>query len=205
MEVQNAKEASAQAELTPEFDGDQGVLFQVYSRHKNQLYRTAYRVLGSHEDSEDAVQDGLLAAARNLSSFEGRAQFSTWLTRIILNAALMRRRKLRGHIAGSIDQENLDESRISLAAKLADPRPDPEEAYAREERFRMVKQWLETLPASQRAVLWLRYIEGMSTHEAADALHVSEGTLKSRLHRGRLEFSKRFGENFGFQEGDHGK
>jgi RNA polymerase sigma-70 factor, ECF subfamily len=205
MEVQNAKQASVQPELTPEFDGDQEVLGQVFSRHKNQLYWTAFRVLGCHEDSEDAVQDGLLAAARNLSSFEGRAQFSTWLTRIVLNAALMRRRKLHGRVIASAGQQDQDESGLSLAAKLADPRPDPEEAYAREERLRMVKRWLETLPASQRAALWFRDVEGMTTQEAADALHVPEGTLKSRLHRGRVEFSKRFRENFGSQRGDHGK
>jgi hypothetical protein len=79
VEVQNAKEASVQAEFTPQFDGDQKDLGQIFSRHKNQLYWTAFCVLGSHEDSEDAVRDGLLAAARNLNSFEGRDQFSTWL------------------------------------------------------------------------------------------------------------------------------
>jgi RNA polymerase sigma-70 factor, ECF subfamily len=99
------------------------------------------------------------------------------VARIIPNAALMRRRKLRGRGTASIGQENQDESGVSLAAKVADRRPDPEKAYAREERFRMVKQWLGTLPASQRAALWFRDIEGMTTQEAADAaLHVSEGT-----------------------------
>jgi RNA polymerase sigma-70 factor, ECF subfamily len=190
MEVQNA--------------GDQEVLGEVFSRHKNQLYWTAFRVIGCHEDSEDAVQDGLLAAARNLNSFQGRAQFSTWLTRIVLNSALMRRRKLHARVIASAGHQNQDESGLSIAAKLADPRPDPEEAYAREERLSMVKKCVETLPASQRAALWFRDAEGMTTQEAAEALHVPEGTLKSRLHRGRLEFSKRFRANFASQRGGHG-
>jgi RNA polymerase sigma factor (sigma-70 family) len=172
---------------------------------KKLLARAIHELSARRERAFVAVQDGLLAAARNLNSFEGRAQFSTWLTRIVLNAALMRRRKLHGRVIASAGQQNQDESGLSLAAKLADPRPDPEEAYAREERLRMVKKWLEALPASQRAALWFRDVEGMTTQEAADALHVPEGTLKSRLHRGRLEFSKRLRENFGSQRGDHGK
>jgi RNA polymerase sigma-70 factor, ECF subfamily len=195
MEAEDAREASAEFELAPElqFSGGQEILSEVFSRRKSQLYRTAFRVLRSHEDAEDAVQDGLLAAIRNLASFEGRAQFSTWLTRIVVNAALMRRRKVRGHITTSIDKENQENGGI-LGSTLADPSPDPEQTYARWERRRKVRQWLKTLPAPQRAALWLRHVEGMTTQEAAEALRVSEGTLKSRLHRGRLELFRRFHE-----------
>jgi RNA polymerase sigma-70 factor, ECF subfamily len=196
MEVQYWEEASTRTELTPEaeFGAGHEALGQVFSRHKDHLYRIAFRVLGSREEAEDAVQDGLLAATRNLKSFEGRSQFSTWLTRVVINAALMRRRKMRGYTTTSIDRQYPDEGGLSLADKIADSRPDPEETYAREEHLTMVRRGLETLPASYRSALWLRDVEGMSTQEAAQALRISEGTVKSRLHRARLEFSRRVHE-----------
>lgn len=196
VEVQYADKAKVQIELTPEvaLSGDQEALGQLFSRCGRQLYGTAFRVLRSREDAEDAVQDGLLAATRTLRSFEGRSKFSTWLTRVVVNAALMRRRKIRGYAITSIDEQSREEQGFSLAAKIADSRPDPEQAYAQEEQLRMVKQCLETLPPSYRSALWLRDIEGMSTQEAAEMLRISEGTLKSRLHRARLEFSRRVHE-----------
>jgi len=64
---------------------------RLFRRYQRPLFQTALRVLGNAEDAEDALQDGLLSAYRNLKRFEGRSQFSTWLTRIVINAALMRR------------------------------------------------------------------------------------------------------------------
>jgi RNA polymerase sigma-70 factor (ECF subfamily) len=170
--------------------GDREILDRLFSCYTKQLYRTAFRVLGSREDAEDAVQDGLLAAVKNLESFEGRSQFSTWLTRVVVNAALMRLRKIRAHVTTSIDQKTLDERGLPMAAQIADARPDPEETYAREEQLRMLQQSLAKLPASYRSALLLRDVEGMSTQEAAKALHLSEGTLKSRLHRARVEIAR---------------
>jgi RNA polymerase sigma-70 factor, ECF subfamily len=196
VELDMDREASQQMSslLRQASDNDREALDEIFTRYRRQLYNRALHVMGNAEDAEDALQDGLLAATRHLKSFEGRSQLSTWLTRIVFNAALMRLRKIRGHTTTSIDQESPDERGLSLAAQIADPRPDPEEAYAREERLTMVRQWLRTLPASQRSALWLRDVEGMTTQEAAEALRVSEGTLKSRLHRARLELSRRLHE-----------
>jgi RNA polymerase sigma-70 factor, ECF subfamily len=196
MEVQNTKAVDTEygATLKSAFAGDREALGRLLSGLTDQLYYAAFRVLDSHEDAEDAVQDGLLAATRKLKTFEGRAQFSTWLTRVVINAALMRRRKIRAHTTTSIDQQIWDDSEVCLATQIADPGPDPEEACAREERLVIAKQCFETLPASYRSALQLRDIEGMTTQEATEALRVSEGTLKSRLHRARLEFSRRLRE-----------
>src|SRR5713226_3522045 len=68
--------------------GDEEALETLFTRHKRTLFQTALRLLGNAEDAEDALQDGLLSAYRNLKRFEGRSQFSTWLTRIVINAAL---------------------------------------------------------------------------------------------------------------------
>lgn len=75
--------------------GDSEPLAALFIRERPRLYRTALAVLRNREDAEDAVQIGYLSAYRNLASFAGRSKFTTWLTRIVLNAALMNRRKLR--------------------------------------------------------------------------------------------------------------
>lgn len=196
MDIQYAEEPGIQINLTSElgFGRDQEILGQLFSRYANQLYRTAFCVLGSREDAEDAVQDGLLSAVRHLKSFEGRSLVSTWLTRIVFNASLMRLRKIRAHSVISIDWGGPDEPGISPAARIADPRPGPEEAYALQEQAALVRQCMETLPPARRSAFWLRDIEGMTTQQAAEALRVSEGALKTRLHRARLELSRRLGD-----------
>jgi RNA polymerase sigma-70 factor (ECF subfamily) len=72
--------------------GDAQALNTLFNRHQRTLFHSALGIMGNHQDAEDALQDGLLTAFRNLKSFEGRSQFSTWLTRVVINAALMRRR-----------------------------------------------------------------------------------------------------------------
>lgn len=176
--------------VQPALNGDRDALEQLFSSSTRQLYKVALRVLATREDAEDAVQDGYLAALRNLRKFEGRSKFSTWLSRIVLNAALMRLRKTRAHAATSLDRGFPAEDGAPLAARIADPQPSPEEAYAQEERLEIFKRHLEGLPASYRSVLWLRDVQGMATQEAAERLGLSKGTLKSRLHRARREVSK---------------
>src|SRR5260370_38654405 len=76
--------------------GDEQAVEALFRRYQRPLFQTALRVLGNMEDAEDALQDGLLSAYRNLKRFEGRSQVSTWLTRIVINAALMRRAEREG-------------------------------------------------------------------------------------------------------------
>src|SRR5256886_1393196 len=85
--------------------GDHEAVEALFSRYQRPLFQTALRVLGNTEDAEDALQDGLLSAYRNLKRFEGRSQFSTWLTRIVINAALMRRRSAKARPAVSLDEK----------------------------------------------------------------------------------------------------
>src|ERR1700675_1084273 len=83
--------------------GDAQALDALFARNSRALYQTALRVLGNPEDAEEALQEGLLSAYRSLPRFERRSQFSTWLTRIVINAALMRRRSKRSRPAVSLD------------------------------------------------------------------------------------------------------
>ena len=171
-------------------NGNQEALDRLFASCLRPLYQAALRVLRSPEDAEDALQDGLLAAVRHLREFQGRSQFSTWLTRIVINAALMRLRKSRRQQAASIDEEPLGRDDRPSAAKIADPRPNPEELYTQGEQFRILEKGLQNLPAMYRSALEVREVEGMDTGEAAKTLGVTTGTLKSRLHRGRMKIIK---------------
>ncbi len=99
--------------------GDHQAVETLFRRYQRPLFQTALRVLGNTEDAEDALQDGLLSAYRNLKRFEGRSQFSTWLTRIVINAALMRRRSAKARPAVSLD-EPPREDELPAAERFAD-------------------------------------------------------------------------------------
>ena len=173
------------------FAGDRDAGGELFTGHVPALYRAALRVLGTHEDAEDAVQNGLLAAWRNLKRFEGRSQFSTWLTRIVVNEALQEKRRNRAHTIRSLDAESDDHSAKPLANYISDHRPNPEEKYARKEMVATLQERLNDLPEVYRSALRLRDVEGISTKRASQVLGVSQGTLKSRLYRGRQMILKR--------------
>lgn len=169
--------------------GDREELGRLFATHMPQLYRVAFRILGTPHDAEDALQDGFLGAMRHIGEFEGRSRFSTWLTRIVINAALMRLRKSRREEAMSLDQ-NLDQDDGGLAVTVTDPRPSPEETYVRQERLQLFDRRIHDLPARYRSVLWLRDVQGMSTREAAEILGIQAETVKSALHRARKRLEK---------------
>ena len=170
--------------------GNRSALEALFGRRSGALYQSALKLLGNPEDAEDALQDGMLSAFRNLRRFEGRSQFSTWLTRIVINAALMRLRAQRGRGALSID-DPVGESELTLADQLADAAPNPEEVCAREELREILDRNVRGLSPDMRTALRLRDVEGLSTREAAETLGVPENTLKSRLHRARLQLADR--------------
>jgi RNA polymerase sigma-70 factor (ECF subfamily) len=149
------------------------------------LYRAALRILGTPQDAEEALQDGLLSALRHLGEFEFRSRFSTWLTRIVVNAALMRLRKRRREPLTPIDQE-LDRYKVALVERVTDPGPNPEQIYEWRERLQIFERDLRKLPSRYRSVLWLRDVQGMSTQEAAEMLGLKAGTVKVQLYRARL-------------------
>src|ERR1700680_3404691 len=108
--------------------GDARALDALFARNTRTLYQTALRVLGNPEDAEEALQEGLLSAYRNLPRFERRSQFSTWLTRIVINAALMRRRSKRSRPAVSLDDWT-SEGVTPLADPFAGESPNPGQIY----------------------------------------------------------------------------
>ncbi len=167
----------------------------LFARYNRALYQTALRLLGNPQDAEDALQDGLLSAYRNLRRFEGRSQFSTWLTRIVINAALMRRRSQRARPAASLDEEPR-ENQLPLAERFADTGPTPEQVYEHKELHELLEENLEGLSPVLRTAFLLREIQGLSTEEAAKTLGVSQNTLKARLWRARQQLAAGLGRFF---------
>ncbi|MGB8473417.1 MAG: sigma-70 family RNA polymerase sigma factor [Candidatus Acidiferrum sp.] len=173
--------------------GDAQAVEMLFRRYQRPLFQTALRVLGNTEDAEDALQDGLLSAYRNMKRFEGRSQFSTWLTRIVINAALMRRRSAKSRPAVSLD-EPPREDELPISERFAAEGPNPEEIFAGTELREMISENLDELSPLLRTAFVLREVEGYSTGEAAKKLGVTENTLKARLWRARHQMAERLGQ-----------
>jgi len=162
----------------------------VITANNQRLFRTAWSILGSRPDAEEAVQAAYLAAFANMSSFEGRSSLSTWLTRIVVNEALGRRRseqRRRRHL----EQEGvtvLDDYREALMRGSNVEAPDV--ALAREQIRKLLEKAVAELPDPFRTVFVLREIEGLSGEETAEILDVPIATVKTRLFRGRRQLQE---------------
>jgi RNA polymerase sigma-70 factor (ECF subfamily) len=171
-------------------NGDREALGHLFASQTPQLYRAALRILGKPQDAEEALQDGFLSAIRHLGEFECRSGFSTWLTRIVINVALMRLRKGRREVLTSFDPSH-ERDQVDLAVTVIDPRPNPEEIYQWKERFLMFERNLRKLPPRYQSILWLKDVMEMSTQEAAELLDMKPATFKSARHRARLRLGVR--------------
>ncbi|HXE31934.1 MAG TPA: sigma-70 family RNA polymerase sigma factor [Terriglobales bacterium] len=168
-------------------------LVQLMEHQRPALMRVALRRSRSREDAEDAVQEGFLNAYRHLDQFDGRAQLSSWLTRIVVNAATDRMRRHLAHPTVGIE----DQSENHENPTLVDPQPGPEDLRDQQERVGMLQWLMEGLPAAWRGAVTLRAIEGLSTREAAQRLGVAEGTVKSHLFRAHRYMRRQAEMQFG--------
>ena len=175
--------------------GDPDALSPVFIRHSSKLFRAAFSVLRNKEDAEDAVQDGLVNAYTHLNSFQRRSQFSTWLTRIVINAALMALRRKRAHTETSLDEWQDGES-DDWPARVIDFRPNPEQACAAMEAKQIVENHVEQLSSCLRSAFQLREMEGLSTKETRKVLGLTENVVKSRVFRARGELTKSLRQSF---------
>ena len=149
------------------------------------LLSVARRILRNDEDAKDAVQEGLIAALGSLDRFEGGSQLSTWIHRIVVNAALMKIRAKRSRPEESIDDllPGFEaDGHISVPASEWAP---ADALVLRDEVCQLVRASIDRLPESYRTVLLLRDIEELSTEETAQALGISSVAVKVRLHRAR--------------------
>jgi RNA polymerase sigma-70 factor, ECF subfamily len=146
----------------------------------------AYSILRNTEDAEDAVQDALLSAYLHLRAFEGRSAFTTWFTRIVLNAALMIRRKRKSLRTGS-QRESSSTDDTPWTERMPAAQPDPEMRYAEEEKFQLIDALLGSMSPLLRQAFTMTYYQEMSNEEAGALLGVTTGTFKSRVLRARRQ------------------
>jgi RNA polymerase sigma-70 factor (ECF subfamily) len=175
-------------------EGDTSAFEQLIKRHTSTVFRVAMHITSSREDAEDIVQDAFLKAFRNLQHFEERARFSTWLTRIAVNEALIKLRRSRRALTTSIDEETDDGG--ALADRVADWRPNPEQLYSTAELRAILQHALASLPDSYRVVFFLRDVEGLSIAETAEMLGLCVSNVKARLFRARLKLRKHLSHYF---------
>jgi RNA polymerase sigma-70 factor (ECF subfamily) len=161
--------------------------FEALMRRFNQkLFRVARSILRNDADAEDAVQDAYLQAYRRLSDFRGEAQLSTWLTRIVINQALMRLRSdKRDRVVLSFNDADANEAQ-SLVEEMPDDKSEsPRDAALRGEIRRLLEHHIDALPLPMRTVLVMRDVEDMSVQETAETLGIPPATVRTRLFRAR--------------------
>jgi RNA polymerase sigma-70 factor (ECF subfamily) len=160
------------------------------NRYELRVYGLAMRMLRQEHDAEDVTQQTFLSVLENLEGFRGEASFSTWVLRIASHAALKIIRKRKGLNTVSLEEatEPADDlNSIPHPEYIADWRESPEHLVERNEVRRLLDDALSRLDEKHRLVFLLRDVEGLSVRETADALELSEGNVKVRLLRARLQ------------------
>ena len=164
---------------------DQGAIRHVTGANNQRLFRTAWSILKNRAEAEEAVQAAYLSAFSKMGSFEGRSSLSTWLTRIVVNEALGRRRAEERR-KSYLEQEGiavLDDYRTALMRGSDAEHPDV--ALAREQIRKLIEEAVAELPEGFRTVFVLRDVEGLSCEETAEVLGLPAATVKTRLFRSR--------------------
>ena len=153
-------------------------------RYQARMARLARRLTETEEDAEDVLQEAFVRAHRSISTFRADSKFSTWMYRITVNFALMKRRSRRSNV------EYLDDpvktKRGEIKRELVDTAPDPLSMLMAKENRELLERAISDLPKRERTVFLLRHVDGMSTQQASKALKLSVPAMKSRLHRSKL-------------------
>ena len=164
--------------------GDAIAFVELSKRHSNKILHRAYRIVKNWQDAEDVLQESLMRAFLHLKNFEERSSFSSWLTRIAINFALMSLRKKRGHSEISMEVIH-DDQGIPYSWEPKDPAESPEGHYSRREREDLLERAIRSLPPTLRQVVQMKLIDGRSGEEVAQTLGISVPAAKSRLARAK--------------------
>lgn len=151
--------------------------YQVYA------YNIAYRMLGNTEDAKDITQEALIKVYKSISKFKETSNFSTWLYRIVMNTCKDELKK-RKEVTLSLDKE-IETQDGTLSIEIGDERLNPSKILERNEVSHLVQEAINTLPDSNRMVIVLRDIQGLSYEEISQVIKEPIGTVKSRINRGR--------------------
>jgi RNA polymerase sigma-70 factor (ECF subfamily) len=180
-------------------DGDQQAWEQIVKQHWRKVFNVAYKFVGSHEQAEDLTQDIFLKIFRSLDTFDRRANFQTWLISVSRNLCIDHYRSVRK------ERQTIDRDITSDDLSPASATVSPLAALENRDLAAMLRQALGALPQSLRTAVLLRDIQELSYLEIAERLHLPEGTVKSRINRGRKELARqilRLREEAGGGRGD---
>jgi RNA polymerase sigma-70 factor, ECF subfamily len=164
-------------------EGDTGAFGELVSRYQDRLFNSVLRLVVNAEDARDVVQEAFMHAYQSLHTFKGDSLFFTWLYRIAVNTAISMKRKQRPTVriqAGGDEKNSIDPLDPAAASR-------PGHAIEMAEDERLVHEALAKLSPEHRAVLVMKDMDGMKYEDMAGVLDVPIGTIRSRLHRARLE------------------
>jgi RNA polymerase sigma-70 factor (ECF subfamily) len=188
--VTSSSDAAADEELVAAVkNGDELSFESLAKRHQRRIFALAFRYTRVREDAEDIVQQTFQKAFLHLQKFEGKSSFSTWLTRIAINQALMLLRSRRGLREVLIDDSSGDEE-ATFARELADAKPDPEARFLQREKTQMLSAAMRQLRPGMRRAIELRELGELSNRDTAAHLGVSIGTVKARVFHARRKLAK---------------
>ena len=170
--------------------GDLEAFNQLVLRYQNLAYSHAYAMLGNRAQAEDATQESFIKAFQAINTFRG-ASFRAWLLKIVTNSAYDVLRRSHRHPTQPLLPEDENGEEVESAAWLADPVSDVQEVVERQELSKQIYQALGELPEAFRSVLTLIDVNEMDYTEAAEALNIPLGTVKSRLARARLQMQQK--------------
>ena len=179
--ITTAASALTDEEVVERVIAGETALFEILMRRYNQrLYRVTRSILGNDTEAEDVTQDAYVRSYMHLGQFDGRAKFSTWLTKIAVHEAMARARSRQRLV-----EINAAPASMEDGMKLESKTPSPEQEVLTHTMRIVLEAAVERLPETYRSVFMLREVEEMSTAETAECLDLSEEAVKVRLHRAR--------------------
>jgi RNA polymerase sigma-70 factor (ECF subfamily) len=167
-------------------DGEREVFYELVRPYERMVYATAIAIVKNPADAEEVAQESVLKAFSKLATFRGESKFSTWLIQITYNEAKMKLRKARPNLYESLDDTQPNEDGEFWPKDYADWRPIPSDLLEENEIRQAVQDAISSLSANYREVLILRDVQRLSIKETTTILGISEGSVKTRLHRARL-------------------
>lgn len=160
--------------------GETAAFGDLVRKYQARLFNTLFQITGNREEAEDVAQEAFVQAMTKLDTFQGHSAFYTWLYRIAFNLSVSRRRRRK-------DEVSIDQHRETRGEEPVDGAAGPSDEFLRRENIREVRAAIATLPDDQRHVLVLREMDGCCYETIAEILDLPIGTVRSRLHRARLQ------------------
>jgi len=183
--------ATKEAELIRRIVAGEKELFHELIRpYERMVYLTVLSIVKNETDAEDAAQEAVINAYRHLDSFRAESKFSTWLTTIAINEGRKRLRKAKSAAEDSLEEAAEEKEGDYTPAPLTDWREIPLEALERRELREALRRAVASLPEIYKQVFTLRDLENLNTEETAEALGLTAGVVKVRLHRARILLQK---------------